>query len=85
MESLEYRKIRLNVEECMGVVYRVDCNDCDASYVGQTGRQLGTRMNKYKANIKLDPSKHSVISEHILEFDHSFKWNNVKILDNDST
>jgi len=80
-------KDKNNVEECRGVVYRVDCNDCDASYVGQTGRQLGTRMKEHKVNIKLDPSRNSVISEHILQFDHlnrwSFKWNNVKILDNE--
>jgi len=25
------------VEECSGVIYRVDCDSCDASYVGQMG------------------------------------------------
>ena len=80
---IRVQKDKNNVEECRGVVYRVDCDSCDASYVGQTGRQLGTRMKEHKANIKLDPARHSVISEHILEFDHSFKWNNVKILDNE--
>jgi len=35
----------------------------------------------HKKNIKLDPQKHSVISDHILELDHSIDWNNVKILD----
>ena len=40
-------------------------------------------MKEHRANIKLDPSRHSVISEHILEFDHSFKWGNVRILDNE--
>jgi len=53
-----------------------------ASYAGQTGRQLVTRIKEHRANIKLNSSRRSVISEHVLEFDHSFKWNNVKILDN---
>jgi len=67
------QKNRNNVEECSGLVYRIDCDSCDASYVGQTGRQLGTRMKEHRVNIKLDPSRHSVIFEHVLKFDHSFK------------
>jgi hypothetical protein len=58
--------------------------DCDASYVGQTKRQLGTRIKEHKNNFKLDPSKYSVITEHILEFDHTFDWSNVRILDSES-
>jgi len=32
-------------------------------------------------NIKAEKSKHSVISEHMLENNHSFDWQNIKILD----
>jgi len=35
-------------------------------------------------NIKQDVSKHSVISEHITKFNHSFNWDNAKILDIES-
>jgi len=31
--------------------------------------------------MKLEQSRHSVITEHILEFKHSFNWKNTKILD----
>ncbi|XP_077273242.1 uncharacterized protein LOC143903487 [Temnothorax americanus] len=63
------------------VIYKIKCNDCDASYVGQTKRQLKTRINEHKNNYKLDPSRHSVITEHILNLNHSFNWNNPEILD----
>jgi len=63
------------------VIYKICCRDCDASYVGQTKRKLKTRINEHSKNIKLDPQKHSVISDHILELDHSFDWENAKILD----
>jgi len=59
-------------------VYKISCKDCDATYTGQTKRQLQTN------NIKLDSTKHSVISEHILKYNHMFDWNNVKILDIES-
>jgi len=32
-------------------------------------------------NFKLDPSRHSVLTEHMKELNHSFDWNNVVILD----
>jgi len=50
-------------------------------YVGQTKRQLRTRINEHRNNIKQDHSKHSVISEHIINYNHTFDWENTKILD----
>jgi len=70
-----------NKENCNNVIYKIYCKDCDASYVEQTKRQLCTRLQEHKANIKLDCSKHSVISEHIKNFNHSFDWAGVEILD----
>jgi len=66
------------------VIYKIGCNNCEASYVGQTKRQLKTRIKEHKNNIKLDQSKHSVITEHITKFNHSFDWENAKILDRES-
>jgi len=63
------------------IVYKINCSNCTASYVGQTKRQMKTRIREHCNNIKLDESKHSVISEHILNFKHKFDWDNVKVLD----
>jgi len=32
----------------MNVVYKIYCKECDASYVGQTGRQFKTRILEQK-------------------------------------
>jgi len=66
------------------IVYKINCRNCEASYVGQTKRQLKTRVKEHCNNIKLDQSKHSVITEHRLNFDHDFDWENIKILDTES-
>jgi len=66
------------------IVYKINCNNCEASYVGQTKRQMKTRVKEHYNNIKLDKSKHSVISEHIVNFNHNFDWDNIKILDIES-
>lgn len=52
------------------VVYKIRCNDCDASYVSQTKRQIKTRVSEHKRNAMLDISRHSVITNHMLEFNH---------------
>jgi len=66
------------------VVYKINCKDCEASYVGQTKRQIRTRMKEHYNNIKTDKSKHSVLTEHALNYNHNFDWNNIKILDSES-
>jgi len=49
--------------------------------VGQTKRQLRTRLKEHANNVKLDSSKHSVVTDHIINRQHNFDWDNVKILD----
>ena len=63
------------------ITYKVNYNNCNASYVGQTKRQLQTRIKEHSNNIKLDQSKYSVISKHITETNHDFDWEKVSILD----
>lgn len=58
-------------DEKFYVVYKISCKDCNASYVGQTKRQLQTRLKEHKYNIRLDSDKQSVVSEHICNFGHA--------------
>jgi len=73
-----------NFEANNNVVYKILCKNCNASYVGQTKRQLKTRISEHVKNITSDESKHSVITKHMLNNNHTFDWQNVKILDYES-
>lgn len=64
------------------IIYKICCRDCNASYVGQTKRQLKTRLNEHIKNIK--SSNLSVVSQHIIEHNHSFNWDNATILDREN-
>jgi len=64
-----------------GVVYKISCNNCDATYVGQTKRQLNTRVKEHKLDIKKTTGPPSVISQHRLTNNHDFKWDDIDILD----
>jgi len=65
------------------IIYKICCNDCDASYVGQTKRQLNTRINEHIKNIK-QTSNLSVISQHTIDHNHTFNWKNASILDHEN-
>jgi len=43
-------------------VYKIICSNCDMSYVGQTKRQLGTRLKENMSDIKKKNGSLSVVS-----------------------
>ena len=71
-------------ESRSNVVYRINCNDCEASYVGQTGRLLKTRINEHRNHINRNTTQTSVITEHRISLSHDFDWNGVEILDEET-
>ena len=38
---------RLN-EQKRNVIYQVDCNDCDAKYIGESSRNIKIRMTEHE-------------------------------------
>jgi len=66
---------------CKKNVYKLlNCNNCETTYVGQTKRQLKTRIIEHRNHIKRNTSTRSVITDHRIISGHDFDWNNVKIL-----
>jgi len=62
------------------VVYKIDCRDCKATYIGQTKKQLNIRIKEHTNNIKLHTSNQSVINKHRNDFLHDFNWTVFNIL-----
>jgi len=63
-------------------VYKIICKDCEATYIGQTKRQLGTRIQEHVKDInKKKSGTSSVISNHCVENNHVMNWGEVKIID----
>lgn len=65
-----------------GVVYQVNCASCEATYVGESGRQLKTRIEEHRKSVRTG-SLSSAISEHVQEYDHRINWESVNIIDRD--
>ena len=67
-------------DQC-GVVYKINCLNCESSYVGQTKRKLKTRIKEHKADIRKPSSEISVVSRHRMNEMHELDWDNIRILD----
>ena len=97
---LVHPKDKINKEERCGVVYGIPCRNCEFIYVGETSRQLKTRIAEHKdevdkvmENIVNTRSRRkesttelhkSAITDHAVRENHIIDWEGVKILDKDS-
>ena len=60
-------------EDRQGAVYKIKNCDCQASYIGETGRNLSTRLTEHKRATKNgDVNNH--IAEHHLKTKHQIDW-----------
>lgn len=57
-------------------VYQIQCDDCDAIYIGQTGRNFNTRLKEHKTSILKNQNK-TGIADHCITNNHSIS-NNIK-------
>ncbi|XP_011883688.1 PREDICTED: uncharacterized protein LOC105570848, partial [Vollenhovia emeryi] len=73
-------KDRLADEKRTDIVYRILCENCNASYIGQTKRHLATRIKEHFNDIKKDVDNHSVVTKHRTNHGHDFHWQSPKIL-----
>ena len=61
------------------VSYKIKCCDFPATYVGETGRNLNTRLTEHKSATKNGDNKNN-IAEHHLQTDHRIDWNSAECI-----
>ena len=60
-----------------GIIYRIDCQDCNQHYVGETERPLQKRLTEHKKDS-------SPVGAHLHAEQHQFSADNVNILDREN-
>ena len=77
--TMTLRRLLTNVKDKdepinrQGAIYKIACSDCNATYIGETGRNLNTRLTEHKRATKnKDPNNH--IAEHHKHTGHSINW-----------
>ena len=62
-----------------GAAHKINCSDCHASHIGESGRNLKTRLTEYKrATRKGDVNNH--IAEHHRLTNHTIDWDSAQCL-----
>ena len=74
-------KDRLDRGDINNVVYKIDCKDCDSTYVDMTSRPLKKRQYEHQYCIK-NKDERSPLFLHKEETGHDFNFENIKIIDN---
>ena len=71
------------------VVYKINCLDCKACYIGKTKRHLITRIEEHKTtkntkkkvNSKFKDEHESAVYKHMMESGHRIDFEDVEVLD----
>ena len=74
-------KDKIPLDKKKGVVYRIKCSDCSASYIGETVRSAEVRKAEHIRHTKNGKIESSAVAEHVWNENHSIDWKNVEILD----
>ena len=74
-------KDKYKKEEISNIVYKINCKDCESTYIGQRGRKLQIRVDEHKKDVKNCKTK-SALYQHMLDNNcKSIDFDNVKIID----
>ena len=60
-----------------GAVYKIKCCDCQATYIGETGRNLNTRLTEHKRATRNGDFNNN-IAEHHLQTNHRIDWDSAE-------
>ena len=89
-EMLVAPKDKLTTNSKCGVVYQIPCFACDASYIGETERSLGTRLSEHRrdsnrSRSEIEEKNISALAEHAIHQNHQIDWESVRVLDQEAS
>ena len=62
-----------------GAVYKIKCSDCQASYIGETGRILNRRLTEHKQATRNGDANNHIAVHHQLT-NHNIDWDSTQCL-----
>ena len=67
-------------EKKHNIIYRLDCKDCDAVYIGELKRAYQTRIGVHISAVQKADTKPYETADHCWKFNHDFNWTENKML-----
>lgn len=66
------------------LIYKIDCRNCDCSYIGETGRTLNKRIEQHKNEVQNKSSTNGIYQHLKANKKHSIMWDKTVIVDKES-
>ena len=63
-----------------GVIYQIDCKECDKEYSGGTGRQLEAMKKEHQADVRYKRIENTALAEDSAMTGHKIHWKNAQIV-----
>ena len=60
-------------------VYSISCSSCPATYIGETGRTLATRLSEHKRCVRLGDTNNALFC-HLRDNNHPIDWSSARLL-----
>ena len=95
-QNLVHPKDKRPITDNAGVIYKIPCQQCPKSYIGETGRRFGIRLKEHKDEVdKVDKSarftrsqrktsestyNRSALTDHSSQNNHIIDWDNSKLV-----
>ena len=74
-------KSKISKEDKSGLVYKIECGDCDAVYIGETNQKFAMRKYQHRNDCKKTITKNSsALAMHAIDKGHNFNFDQAKIL-----
>ena len=61
-------------------IYHLECGECSAQYIGQTGRPLSKRLGEHRTAFNKNAPQDSAMARHSLERHHDFSKVNITLV-----
>lgn len=79
-------KSSVNKEKITHTVYKINCNDCNGTYIGQSKQYLDCRIKAHRNSVTGKNTEKTALKKHVATANHTFNFNlnDVKILNKET-
>ena len=62
-----------------GCIYEVPCKNCNSCYVGQSGKELSTRIRQHRYSVRIGQMSNALFL-HMNDFNHAIDWEGAHVI-----
>ena len=70
----------VSTQDTRGVIYKISCNECSKTYIGESKRKFKTRIKEHKKAVAQLEAHKSALAEHHKVSGHDIAWDEARIL-----